>query len=174
MNRSTIVHIIRAVILVLVQVLILKRIAFSLGDDFAFIHFFIYPLIIFLLPLNIPRPVVLLLSFLLGIIIDLFYNSPGIHASACVFTAYVRPFVLNWLEPQEGYSTNFVPTYRSLGFSLFLMYSTVLLGAHLFFYFSVESFSFVFIFEIVLNSIFSLIASLLLMQLLMLIFNPES
>jgi len=172
MNSLYIANIVRFVLLVMTQVLILKRIAFSFGD-FAFIHFIIYPILLLLLPLNIPRPLMMFIGFVLGISVDVFYDSPGIHASACVFTAYIRPWILALLAPYEGYSTNESPTIHNMGFPWFLSYASILLGLHLLFYFSVEAFSFVFIFEIVMNTIFSLIASLVLSMLLMLIFNPK-
>lgn len=172
MNSVAVINIIRFIILVLAQVLILKRISFSFGE-FAFIHFIIYPLFILLLPFNVPRPVQMFFGFVLGLTVDIFYDSPGIHASACVFTAYIRPYILSLLEPYEGYGTTACPTISSLGFPWFLTYSSIAMGLHLLFYFSVEAFSFVFLFEILMNSIFSLIASLLLVILVMLIFNPK-
>lgn len=173
MNSTIITNIIRFIVLVLAQVLILKRIAFSFGE-FAFIHFIIYPLFILLLPFKIPRPLQMLIAFALGLTVDAFYDSPGIHTSACVFTAYIRPYILSFLEPYEGYATNATPTISSLGMPWFLTYSSIAIGLHLLFYFSVEAFSFVFLFEIVMNTIFSLIASVLLIVLVMLIFNPKS
>jgi len=173
MNSIVITNIIRFFVLVLAQVLVLKRIAFHFGE-FVFIHFIIYPVLILLLPLNIPRPMLMGIGFFLGLIVDIFYDSPGIHASACVFTAYIRSYVLNFLEPYEGYKANAVPTIRNMGLTWFMTYVSVLMGLHLLFYFSVEAFSFVFLFEIIMNTIFSLIASLAITVLLLLIFNPKS
>jgi len=172
MNSLVIANIVRFVLLVLAQVLILKRIAFNFGE-FAFIHFIIYPLLILLMPMNWPRPVQMGLGFLLGLTVDIFYDSLGIHAAACVFTAYIRPYILGLLEPFEGYSNKMSPTVRSMGLSWFLSYSSIMLGLHLLFYFSVEAFSFVFFFEIILNTIFSLISSIVVIVLAMLIFNPK-
>ncbi len=173
MNRGLLKNIVRFTVLVLAQVLILKRIAFNFGD-FVFIHFMIYPLWIFLMPLRTPRPILMGVGFLLGLVIDGFYDSPGVHASACVFTAYIRSYVLLFLEPHEGYSTETSPTISSMGLPWFLTYSAILMGLHLLFYFSVEAFSFVFLFEILMNTIFSLIASFSIVALLMLIFNPKA
>ena len=172
MNSVISANIIRFVILVLTQVLILKRIAFHFGE-FAFIHFIVYPVIILLIPLNIPRPLLMGIGFITGMIVDIFYDSPGIHASACVFTAYIRQYVLSFIEPYEGYNVNLSPTIANMGISWFLTYSSILLGLHLFFYFSVEAFSFVFLFEIFMNTIFSLIASLGIVVLILMIFNPK-
>ena len=172
MNSLVAKNIIRFFALALVQVLIFKRVAFNWGD-FAFIHFLVYPLFIIMLPTKMPRPLVILLGFLIGIVIDLFYDSPGIHASAGVFTAYARGLVLDLLEPYEGYNANDSPTIETMGISWFMSFASILLGLHLLYYFSVEAFSFVFIFEIVMNTIFSFIASFILIMLYLFIFRPK-
>lgn len=172
MNSIVIKNIVRFFLLAIAQVLIFKRVAFNWGD-FAFIHFIIYPLFIILLPTKLPRPLVISLGFLIGIFVDLFYDSPGIHSSAGVFTAYVRGLVLDLLEPYEGYNANDSPTIETMGLSWFMSYASILLALHLLFYFSVEAFSFVYIFEILMNTIFSFIASFIILMLFLLIFRPK-
>lgn len=158
--------------LIFAQVLILKRIAFNFGE-FAFVHFLIYPMVILMLPLNVPQPLLMGIAFVLGLAIDGFYDSPGVHAMACVFTAYVRTYLLSLVEPFEGYGNNVYPTIDGLGLPWFLTYVSLGLGVHVLVYFGVEAFSFVFLFEILMNSIFSLIGSLAIVMLAMLIFNPK-
>jgi len=172
MNSTVTINLIRTVGLILAQVLILKRIAFHFGD-FAFVHFLVYPMILLLLPLNTYRPLLMLIGFVIGLVVDGFYDSPGIHAMACVFTAYIRVYILSVIEPFEGYGNNAYPTIEGLGLPWFLTYTSLGLGLHVLFYFSVEAFSFVFLFEILMNSIFSLIGSLVVVMLAMLIFNPK-
>lgn len=172
-NTTIIVHVVRFFVLAIAQVLIFKRIAFNWGD-FAFIHFMIYPLFIILLPIKTPRPLVILSGFMIGLFVDLFYDSPGIHASAGVFTGYVRGLVLDFIEPYEGYNTNDSPTLVNMGLSWFMTFASILLGLHLFWYFSVEAFSFVYIFEILMNTIFSFIASFIIVMLVLLIFRPKT
>jgi hypothetical protein len=172
MNSVVVKNIIRFFMLAIVQVLIFKRVAFN-WEDFAFIHFLIYPLFIILLPTKMPRPVVIFLGFLIGIFVDIFYDSPGIHASAGVFTGYVRGLILDLLEPYEGYNVNDSPTIETMGITWFISYASILLGVHLLYYFSVEAFSFVYIFEIIMNTIFSFIASFIILMLFLLIFRPK-
>lgn len=175
MSRVVIVNIIRFVVLILLQVLLFKRInevAFDWGS-FGFVHFYIYPLFLLLLPVKTPPPLVIALGFMTGLCVDLWYDSPGVHAAACVITAYARSHALNLLEPYEGYNTNDSPNTETLGIGWFTIYSSILLAIFMFAYFSIEAFSFVFIFEIVLNTIFSLIASFLFVQLLMFVFRPK-
>ena len=172
MNPVLVKNIVRFITIFLVQVLVLKRVDLSIGT-FNYIHIIIYPLIILLLPIRTSRAVILVLSFILGIMIDLFYNSPGIHASAMVFTGFLRGIVLSILEPYEGYNTDDSPTLDTLGIGWFLSYFSILLFAHCFWYFSVEAFSFIYFFDIALNTIFTFIPSILLILVLQLLFKPK-
>jgi rod shape-determining protein MreD len=52
---------------------------------------FPYILFIILYPVNGNKSALLASSFLLGIIMDLFSNSGGTHATACIILAYLRP-----------------------------------------------------------------------------------
>lgn len=172
MDKYILPNTIRAIAILALQVLVFKQLSLQFGN-FAYIHFFIYPLIIFLLPFKFPKPLILLIAFFIGAIIDLFYDSPGVHAGALVFTAYMRGFVSNFLEPFEGYNVNDNPSPRNLGIQWFFLYSSILLGLHMFFYFSLEYFSFVFYFDILMNSVFSFIASYIVIILFVLIFKPK-
>lgn len=158
MNKTISTNVIRAIILFLAQIVVFKQITFSLGD-MAFIHFLIYPMVILLMPIKTPRPVLLLTAFTFGLGLDMFYDSIGIHAAALVFTAYFRNLVIAFIEPVEGYNMNDVPTIKNMGLGWFVTYTSILLLFHIFVYFSIEAFSFVYIFEIFLNSIFSFIIS---------------
>lgn len=81
----------RFVILVLVQALIFNRI-----DFMGYINPYIYILFIILYPANNNRVIFIFLSFLLGLSVDIFSDSGGIHAAACVFIAYIRPIFLKF------------------------------------------------------------------------------
>lgn len=170
MNSVIAVNIIRFIIIILAQVLIFKRIAFT-TEGLGFVHFIVYPVTILLLPLRTPKGVLLVLGLITGLFIDIFYDSIGVHASALVFTAYIRNLVIAALEPFEGYNQNDVPGIRSLGFGWFVSYLSICMFLHLFFYFSVEAFSFVFILDILLNSVFSFFVSVITILLWQLIFK---
>ncbi|MFQ5446434.1 MAG: hypothetical protein ACE5FF_05825 [Saprospiraceae bacterium] len=141
-------------------------------EHFPYLHIIVFPLFIFLLPLRTPRALVILLGFILGLLIDTFYNSMGVHASAAVFTAFIRPYVLRRIEPRGGYNVNYSPTAARWGIGWFLKYSAILLFLHLFFYFSVEAFTFVYIVDIMLKTIVSFIFSMICVIVYQVIFNP--
>lgn len=172
MGNTVFRNIIRFLSLVLLQGLILKRIDLSFGE-FDYFKIIIFHLFILLLPLNTPRWVVISLGFLAGISVDIFYDSPGVHASAAVFTAFIRKPVLQFLEPQGGYNINEIPSLYHFDFSWIVIYSAILTFAQLVWYFSMESFSFVYLFDIILSTIFSFIISVVIILIYQFIIRPK-
>lgn len=127
----------RFVVLLLLQVLIVKNI--NLGRYFIF---FPYVLFILLLPFNTPKPLVLVMAFVTGLCIDIFYNTQGMHASACVLMAFARGGVLSLLSPREGYDESLKPTGTSMGNTWFISYALMLIFTHHFLLFYIEAFTF--------------------------------
>ena len=169
MNSSSILSIsIHATILMIIQVLLLLNFAIPFGSNFS-LTIYIYPLIIILLPLSTSRSAVLLVAFGIGLVIDYFYQSLGVHASALVLVAFLRPYLLAVLEPRGGYRADNTPNSSNYGLSWFLSYSAIMLFIHLLTYFSIDSFSLLFIVKIIVNTIISFIASYLIICLYQLI-----
>lgn len=156
---------IRFILIVFFQVIILKNVDINFAS-FQYFHLIIYPLFIMLLPVRTAKPVVLLLAFFCGFTVDLFYDSPGIHASAATLIAFMRPSVLKLLEPMEGFTVSATPGIKTLGIGPFLIYASILLFSYLLFYFSVEAFSFLYFGDIILRTIFSFIVSIALLILI--------
>jgi hypothetical protein len=171
MSNTVFSNILRFFGLVIVQVFILKIIVIG-GSNFNYVSLIIYPLFLMLLPIRTPHSVMVLLGFVIGILIDAFYDTYGVHASASVFIGFIRPYVLNILEPKGGYLQNSSPTKRRLGPSWFFIYSSVILFAHLFFYFSVEAFTFYYIKEIIIKTVSSFLFSIIIIMLYQYIFDP--
>jgi len=136
MNKGPVWYIISFLVIVLLQLLLMNNIQFS-----GFINPYFYILFIILLPINIPRYILLILGFLLGITIDIFSNTPGIHASATVFMAFIRPFIINSynLDDQEKMM---IPSISNIGVKWFIKYLVIMIIAHHFFLFFIEVFSF--------------------------------
>lgn len=154
------------------QILVFKRIDISIGN-FSYLHLLVYPLFIMLLPIKTPKILVLLISFFFGLSMDMFYNSPGVHAGALVFMGFIRSYLLRIIEPTEGYTGESTPTIFKMGITWFLVYASVQLFLHHIVYFSFEAFSYVYLMEILLRTIFSFIASLILLMIFMILTNPR-
>lgn len=91
MNSTLLYNLSRFLLLLAAQILIFNNINF-LG----FINPFPYILFIILYPVNGNKSGLLLSSFLLGIIMDLFSNSGGVHTAACIMLAYYRPYLFKF------------------------------------------------------------------------------
>ena len=84
------------VVFVLIQVLVLNNIHFlRIATPFLYLYFIIK------MPVGSSRTQVVFFSFIAGVVIDTFSNTPGMHAAACswgkicrkVFTRLIRPLV---------------------------------------------------------------------------------
>jgi len=128
---------IRFVFLVLLQGLILNNV-----DLFGFVSPYLYVLVILLFPLEMNKTNVLLLSFLLGMGVDMFTHTWGMHTSASVFAAFIRPALLTVLAPRDGYPVGSPPDMSHMGINWFLAYSFILIFFHHIFLFFVEVFRF--------------------------------
>jgi cell shape-determining protein MreD len=155
MITDLIVILARLILLVLAQVVILNNIQFS-----GYINPFLYIMFIMMLPVRIPKNVVLLAAFLTGLIVDVFSNTMGMHAAACVLMAYARPAVLKLMAPRDGYESETTLTARELGFSWFLTYAAILTIIHHLLLFYVEVFRFSEFFTTLLRMFLSSIATL--------------
>ena len=91
MNSALFVNIFRFLLLLAVQIIVFNNMNF-LG----YISPFLYILFIILYPVNSNKSGLLLASFFLGLIMDMFSNSGGIHTTACLVLAYYRPYLFRF------------------------------------------------------------------------------
>ncbi|MFZ5971216.1 MAG: Rod shape-determining protein MreD [Bacteroidota bacterium] len=125
MSRSGLFHIIYFFLYLLAQVLLFKRLVLF---DTSFC--FLYVAFVLLLPIEINNLVLMLIGFLLGFCIDIFYDSLGLHALSLVLVAYLRNYWLAAITPQGGYEGGSSPTLAANGFQWFLVYAIPLVFVH--------------------------------------------
>ncbi|MEM9051130.1 MAG: rod shape-determining protein MreD [Bacteroidota bacterium] len=146
----------RFFLLVFLQGMILNDI--NLLDGYAIPY--LYIMVMLMLPMETPRWLELLIGLVLGLSMDMFTNTVGIHASACVFLAFLRPVYLTAIAPRDGYEFGQQPSIADQGLSWYLRYISVLVLAHHFWLFYVEVYSFKGFFStllrVVLSSAFTL------------------
>ena len=153
------------VTIVLCQVLLCNHIQL-----YGYITPYIYILFILLLPFNTSKYFVLLLGFILGLSIDIFSNTPGIHASATTFMAFIRPSVIRILFNRESTEKQDLPPVSSIGLSLFTEYTIILVLAHHLFLFYIEAFNFTNFFFTLSRCLFSTVFSITLIIISQLLF----
>jgi hypothetical protein len=136
---------------------------------------YIYFMFILWLPFNMSRTMQLVIAFILGFTLDGFRHHPGFHAAACVLIAYVRPFLINILMPQEGADTNYEePSIKSLGGLLpYMIYAGVLSLLHNAWLFLLEAWQFGDLWYFVLKTILSTAVCILLIVITELLFTRK-
>jgi len=118
---------VRFVLFILVQYYVL----FQIRPLHQFVVPYIYFLYVLWLPFSMGRMSLLLVSFLFGLTLDYFTQTPGLHAAACTMIAYLRGFVVNILIPQEGAEQNYKsPSPVSMGWAPYAVYVLVLTLLH--------------------------------------------
>lgn len=111
-------------ILILAQVLVLNQI-----DLFGYATPYLYIYIILKMRIDVPRYVLLLVGFLLGLMIDLFLYTLGVHASATVLLAMCQPFFLRAFASRDD-EEQIVPVGRKMGTLAFMEYMAVCVLMH--------------------------------------------
>ena len=159
--------------MVAVQVMLLKQMGQAVSSTY--FNVLLYPLFILFLPLQMAAPYLVLLGFAIGMCVDIFYASPGVHASAGAFSGFARTIIVGAFAPKGGYSPKepvFSPTHVS--WQTFLQGAAVFFFLHLFWYFSVDAFTFVYFGSIFLKTLASWGLTMIFVVLYAAMFNPKN
>ena len=148
-------HTIRFFILASIQILVLNNVQIS-----GYINPFVYILFIMLLPPKMPKAIVLILAFVMGFTIDVFSDSYGIHSSATVLLAFLRPKVLALVSVKGGEDLEEIGI-KQLKINRFFTYSGILCLIHHFTLFYLEAFRVNEFFDTFLRALYSSFISIL-------------
>lgn len=122
--------------LILLQVLVLNNIHIAgYATPFLYVYF------ILKFSIGTSRNEVMLWGFFLGLIIDIFSNTPGVNASASVLAAFSCPLFLQLFSPRDSLD-NFEPGVKTMGIISFLKYVLICVLLHHTVLLTIESFSF--------------------------------
>ena len=162
--RDMVVQLFRFVLYAGVHVLLISRLVlFDLGWCFFYLGFLLF------LPLRTPIVVQLLLSFGMGLTMDIFYDTGGLHAAAAVLLGFLRPWVLRLLTPRDGYDSGDTVNVHQMGWQWFGVYLLLLVLLHHTAFFVLELGSFhhfgITLGKILVSALFTSVA-LLIIQLL--------
>jgi hypothetical protein len=161
-------QIIRFVVLVLFQVLVINHI--RLGG---YVHPHIYLIFIMLLPFNTPKWQLLVLGFVLGLSIDLFTGTPGLHAGATTLMAFCRPSIIKLVSGNLKFENIQEPSLGQIDGMWMFRYVLCMVIVHHFALFFLESFSFHLIGQVLLRILLSVPVSIFLIMMILYIFKRE-
>ncbi|MFD0939505.1 rod shape-determining protein MreD [Pedobacter boryungensis] len=135
MNSKTIfINIFRWFVLLFVQVFLLRNLSFyNLSTPF------IYILFILVLPFGIPNLLLFIIAFGTGLTLDSFYDTLGVHTTACVALAFVRILFISVSVNRDAFDEP-EPSLGNMGFKWFSIYAILCIFVHHFVVFFLEAF----------------------------------
>jgi hypothetical protein len=131
---------------------------------------FPYVLALLMLPFETNKSLVMFIGFVTGVIVDLFYDSSGIHAAACTVLGFARHYILRFIAPREGYEAGLRPTMSEMGTRWFVTYAAILICVHHLVLFYLEVFRFSEFFRTLLRVILSSAGTLTLVIVIQVLF----
>jgi rod shape-determining protein MreD len=167
MNNVVFLNSVRFVVLVLAQAFIFNNI-----DLWGYINPYIYVLFILLYPISKNETLLLFLAFFLGLSIDFFSDSGGIHAASSLVIAYFRPWVLKF-SFGVSYEYNTIKVSHT-NFGRRLTYISILVTLHHLVLFSLESFNIQHTLFVLKSALFSSIFTIFLCLIFMVLFSRKA
>ncbi|WP_224485267.1 rod shape-determining protein MreD [Robertkochia aurantiaca] len=167
MNNKIISNILLLIVLVLLQVSLFSHI-----DFLGYLNPYIYIIFLLYFPFEKElRIAFLFLAFLLGLSIDIFSDSGGVHAAASLSVAYLRPLFMRWaFGATIDYNT------FKLGKATFgqrFNFLLLMILTHHFILFTLEIFSFVQLLTILKKTLFSAIFTFVLSLIFIALFSRK-
>lgn len=137
MSKSVIQFALLFVVLVVAQAVIFNHIIlYGVAIPFIFIYFIIK------LPINMTSAKVIFLAFLLGTVMDIFQDTPGMCGLACTCLGALRRGVLRLFVPREEDIIHSIPSIYTLGPGAFTRYVIAMTLIFCVLVFSIEAFTF--------------------------------
>ena len=112
-------HLKNFAILAAIQVLLFNHIHL-----FGYATAYVYLLFILKMPRFATRNKQMMWAFALGLIVDMFGNTPGINAAAATALAFMRNYILAMFVP-NGITEDFVPGTKVLRWGAYISYATI-------------------------------------------------
>ena len=78
----------------------------------------------------------------MGLTVDMFSNTLGMHAAASLVLGYIRPRIIKFISPRDGYESEANPNLSDMGPRWFISFTIIMVLLHHFTLFFIEAFSF--------------------------------
>lgn len=161
--REAVNYIIQFLLLVLLQVFILNNIAF-----WGYMNPYPYVIFILMLPVKLNRIALLFVGFSLGLIIDVFENSGGLHASATLLIAFLRPYLFQLFVGNSSAELDKLNS-KTIGLLRFMALAGVTVLIHHFWLFLLEAFTLHQLLQVLVRTLVSALFTLFIIYLMQII-----
>lgn len=123
-----------------VLVMLLQVLLFNQLQMWGVCHPYIYVLCLLMMPITLPHSMDMLIGAAVGLMMDIFCNSLGIHTAACITLMFIRPYLLG-LVVNDKDRLNEQISLRALGMEALIKYVVVLVLVHHFMVFLLAAWS---------------------------------
>lgn len=136
MNLDFLHRLITFIILALVQSLVLNHVhLFDVATPMVYVFF------VLTFRRNSFRAGMLIWSFLLGLVVDIFSNTPGVGAASMTLMAFIQPYLLFLITPHDS-AEDMEVSMTTLGVARFTYFSLIVSFLFCLVFFTLEVFSF--------------------------------
>lgn len=144
--HRTLQYAILFIVMVILQIFLFSRIGISV-----YVHTLVCIAFIVLLPMEIAPLALLGLGLLLGVTLDFFMATAGIHTVAALLAAFCRPALLNVLVGKDEVKDGGVPNVNRIGAKKFVRYASAMILIHSTAFFLLEALSWSFFYRTALR-----------------------
>ncbi len=114
----------RYIVVMLLQVLLFDQLQL-LGVC----HPYIYILCLMMMPITLPHSADMFIGAAVGLVMDVFCNSLGIHTASCIFLMFIRPYLLGAIVNDKD-RLNEQISLHTLGMDGLMKYTVILVVIH--------------------------------------------
>lgn len=125
-----------------------------------FINPYVYILILLSMPFGTSVPMLMIIGMIAGLCIDIFCDTPGMHAASCVLIGYLRQYILKLIAFRDEYKNDTIPSVALYGITWYLKYAALMVSIHHITLFFIEQFDTLFFWPTLLRIILSIIATI--------------
>lgn len=130
------IHLLQLLVLVSLQVLVFNHMhLFGYATPMVYICFLLY------FPLNYSRCGILFWGFIIGLLTDIFSNTPGVGAASTTLAAMLQPVLLRAMAPKDS-TEDMMPNFQTMGYGNYARFFIILIVIHHLLVFLLESFSY--------------------------------
>lgn len=112
-----------------VLVMLLQVLLFDQLQLLGVCHPYIYILCLMMMPITLPHSADMIIGAVVGLIMDIFCNSLGVHTASCIFLMFIRPYLIGAIVNDKD-RLNEQISLRTLGMEALLKYVIILVVVH--------------------------------------------
>ena len=148
----------RYIIVMLLQVLLFDQLQL-----WGACHPYVYVLCLLMLPITLPHSVDMVLGAAVGVVMDVFCNSLGVHMAACILLMFIRPYVIGAIVSDKD-RLNEQISLHAIGMEAMIKYVVILVLIHHLTVFTLAAWSWQHIGFVLLETVVSSIVTILLIM----------